>query len=118
MIPFPEPATTPVASTRQYHFRLRFRLRRRRKASDPRSWNLTLASTGTGVPARMALECPALLTAAVEDLEWRLALEELRARRPHRWQKSALDAWTAEREQLEQERRRIAEIAAHAVSAL
>ena len=116
MIPFPEHAPTPVART--HESRARIRLHRRLKPTDPRSWNLMLASAGTGVPVQMVLDSPGLLTAAVEDLEWRLAREELRDRRPHRWQKSAMAAWTAERDRLEEKRLRVAEIAAEAVSAL
>ncbi|GAA2003379.1 hypothetical protein [Catenulispora subtropica] len=116
MTPFPEHAPTPVR--RVHESRPRIRLHRRLKPTDPRSWNLMLASAGTRVPVRMVLDRPELLKAAVEDLEWRLALEELRARRPHRWQKSETAAWTAERDRLEEERRRIAEIAAEAVSTL
>jgi hypothetical protein len=120
MIPFPEHAPTPAVRTREQHPRFRFQLRfrRRRKDSDPRTWNLMLASAGTGVPVRMALESPGLLTIAVEDLEWRLALDELRSRRPHRWQRSEMTAWTAEWNGLEEKRRRIAELTVEAVSGL
>jgi len=116
MIPFPEQAPMPVA--RPDGHRVRIRLRRRPKPADPRSWNLTLTSTGTGVPALMALDSPELLWAAVEDLEWRLAVEELRTRRPHRWRRSQLAAWTAEWDRLEERRRRIAEIVNGVVSGL
>ncbi|OLE23868.1 MAG: hypothetical protein AUG49_14905 [Catenulispora sp. 13_1_20CM_3_70_7] len=116
MNPFPIPAPTSVGRARGT--RIRLRVHRRLKASDPRSWNLVLASAGTGVPVRMVLDSPGLLTAAVEDLEWRLALADLRAGRPHRWQRSKMAAWSAEQERLEDRRRRIAEFAAEAVSAM
>jgi len=116
MTSFPEHAPTPVV--RAHVDRVRIRLHRRPKPSDPRSWNLTLVSAGTGVPLRMAADSPELLWAAVEDLEWRLALEDLRNRRPHRWQRSRMTAWAAEWDRLEERRRRIAEIATEAVSAL
>lgn len=116
MTPIPEPA--PTAAVRDHAGHAWIRLHRRLKPSDPRSWNLTLASAGTGVPLRMAAESPELLWAAVEDLEWRLAVEDLRTRRPHRWQYARMAAWVAERDRLEEKRRRIAEIADEAVSAL
>jgi hypothetical protein len=56
MIPFLRPVPASVAHTRQSHVRL---FRRRLKASDPRSWNLKLASAGTGVPVRMGSLRPA-----------------------------------------------------------
>lgn len=115
MIPFLRPVPPSVARTGENQVRL---FRRRPKASDPRSWNLMLASAGTGVPVRMAVDSPGLLTAAVEDLEWCLAMKELRARRPHWWRKSSRADWTADRDRLEERRRRIAEITAEAVSAL
>ena len=117
MTPYPEPAPTPVERTSREHH-IRIRLHRRLKPTDPRSWNLMLRSAGTSVPVRMAVRSPGLLTAAVEDLEWQLALADLRARRPHRWQRRELAAWTAEWDRLEEKRLRIAEIAAEAVSAL
>ncbi|MFL6112798.1 MAG: hypothetical protein ACJ786_15815 [Catenulispora sp.] len=116
MNPFPIP--TPISVGRARGTRIRLRVHRRLKASDPRSWNLVLASAGTGVPALMVVDSPGLLAAAVADLEWCLALAELRARRPHRWQRSKTAVWTAERERLEARRRRIAELAAEAVSAM
>lgn len=114
MNPFPIYATIQAGRTGG----TRIRIRRRLKASDPRTWNLMLASAGTGVPIRMVVDSPGLLTAAVEDLQWCLALAELRAGRPHRWQRSKMAAWNAERERLEEKRRRIAEFAAEAVSAM
>jgi hypothetical protein len=114
--PYPEQAPTPVVHDGETAWRIR--LHRRPKPDDPRSWNLMLASAGTGVPARMAASSPGLMTAVVEDLEWRLALEDLEAWRPHRWQRSEMAAWTAEWDRLEEKRRRIAEIASEAVSAL
>lgn len=114
MIPFSKPAPAPAVRIREN----RVRLRRRPKASDPRSWNLMLASAGTSVPIRMAVDSPALLTAAVEDLQWCLEMKELRARRPHRWQHSAMAEWAAELDRLEERRRQIAEIAAEALSVL
>lgn len=117
MNPFPIHAQISVGRTGGAGIRIR-RTRRRLKASDPRSWNLVIASAGTGVPVRMVVDSPGLLTAAVEDLEWCLALAVLRAGRPRRWQRSKMAAWTAERERLEEKRRRIAGFAAVAVSAL
>lgn len=114
MTPFLWRAPSPLCASGED----RVRLRRRPKPSDPRSWNLMLASAGTGVPVRMAVDSPALLAAAVEDLEWCLAMKELRARRPRRWQHSAMVEWAAEMDRLEQKRKRIAENAAEAVSVL
>lgn len=117
MIPFfPEPAPAPAA--RRRWVKRATRLRRPFKDSDPRSWNLTLAASGTRVPVRLAAESPALLAAAVADLEWRLAVAELLSTRPCWWQRSARAAWNAEWDRWERERCRIAESAALAVAAL
>ena len=116
MMSFPRQTPTQVVRTREN--RVRIRLHRRLKPSDPRSWNLMLASAGTAVPVRTVVDSPGLLTAAVEDLQWRLALENLRARRPHRWQKPEMAAWTAELARLAEKQRRIAEIVAEALNTL
>ena len=119
MIPFfPESAPAPAAGAARRWAKRATRRRRPLKTSDPRSWNLTLAASGTGVPLRLAAESPGFLTAAVDDLEWCLAVADLSARRPHWWQRSAMAAWNTEWERLERVRRRIAENAARAVSAL
>jgi hypothetical protein len=116
MIPFPE--QIPAQAVRTRDRRVLSRPHRRRKPSDPRSWNLTLASAGTAVPARTVVASPGLLAAAVEDLQWRLAMEELLARKPRRRQKAEMAAWLAEADRLEDKRRRIAEITAEAINAM
>ena len=96
----------------------RLRVHRRPKPEDPKTWNLTLVSANTGVPLRLVAESPTLLAAAVEDLCWRLAVEDLQARRPRWWRRRALAAWRDERARVEAERRRIVEMTACAVSEL
>lgn len=118
MIPFSWHAPPPGVRIREDRGRPWCWFWRRRKPSDPRSWNLVLASAGIGVPVGMAIDSPGLLTVVVEDLQWCLAMKELRARRPRRWQRAAMARWTAERDRLEEDRLRIARIAAEALSSL
>ena len=116
MIPFSGPTPTPVVRLRGN--RLRTWLRRRREPSDPRGWNLTLASVGLTVSAWTVVDSPLLLTAVVEDFQWRLAMANLRTRRPRWWRRSEKAAWKAELHRLDETRRRIAEMAMEGVNAL
>ena len=110
------PLGAPIPPTWSAMSRLHFH--RRPEPEDPRAWNLTLVSANTGVPLRLAAESPTLLTAAVEDLCWRLALEDLEKRRPRWWQRRARAAWRDELARMEAERCRIVEMTACAVSEL
>ena len=91
---------------------------RRRKRETVIVRNLTLGSAGTGVPLTMVENDPMLLHLAVDDLCWQLAFEDLRRRRPRRGDRRAQDAWLVEREQLETERIRLAEMVTETISTL
>ena len=91
---------------------------RRREQAAVLAQNLNLASAGTGVPVAMVQSDPMLLRLAVEDLCWRLESEDLGRHRPRRGDREAQDAWLAEQEGLEAERRRLAAMVAESISAL
>jgi hypothetical protein len=112
------PMSAPIPDAQSTTPWPRIRLRRRRPADESQVCNLTLVSAGTGVPLRLAAESPTLMVAAVEDLCWRLAVEDLQTRRPRRWHRRASAAWRDEQARLEAKRSRIAEMTASAVSEL
>jgi hypothetical protein len=92
--------------------------RRRRERAAVVARNLTLASAGTGVPSALVENDPMLLHLVVADLCWRLAAEDLGKRRPGRGNRGARAAWLAEKECLEAERKRLAEMVTASISAL
>lgn len=94
-----------VTAPNRRHWRLP--TRRRREQAAVLAQNLTLASAGTGVPLTLVMNDPMLMRLVVEDLCWRLELDGLGRRRPRRGDQAARDAWLAEQEVLEAERRRL-----------
>jgi hypothetical protein len=105
-----------VPSVRRAPWRLPTRRRREQAAADAR--NLSLLSAGTGVPLGLVEHNAALLHLAVEDLCWRLAVDDLHRRRPCRGDGVAQNAWHVEQARLEARRLRLVQLTAEAVSAL
>lgn len=107
---------TLARSPRRRRWQLRTRRGRERAAVVSR--NLDLASAGTGVPLALVEKDPMLLHLAVEDLCWRLAVEDLDRRRPRRGDQAARQAWRAEQARLEAERTQLADMVAETISTL
>jgi hypothetical protein len=60
------------------------------------AWNLRFESVGAHIPTAAVAGSPALMFAAVEDLCWQIAMQDLRSRRPRRWRRAAYAAWSAQ----------------------
>lgn len=80
--------------------------RRDRRASRE-GWNLRFESIGARIPAAMVAKSPALLSAAVEEVCWRVAMDAWLAARPRRWRLRAYAAWSAQRAELERIREQL-----------
>jgi hypothetical protein len=80
--------------------------------------NLMLDSVRGGIPLRLVDDNPALLTLAVEDLCWRVAVDDHAKRRPARFRRAAYAAWREEQVRWEQKQGRLAEMAAEAIKQL
>ncbi|WP_194916387.1 hypothetical protein [Catenulispora rubra] len=92
--------------------------RRGRERAAVAAGNMTLVSAGTRVPLSLIENDPMLMHLTVDDMCWRLAVEDLDRHRPHRGDRCAQDAWLADRAQLEAERERLAVMVTEAISSL
>ena len=83
------------------------RSRRRERKANREAWNLRFESIGTRIPAAMVAKSPTLLSAAVEEVCWRVAMDAWLAARPRRWRVRAYAAWSAQRAELERIREQL-----------
>ncbi len=91
--------------------------RRRRTRQEPKNpWNLRFDSLGTHIPATVVADSPTLLVVAIEDVCWRLAMDNWRAQRPPRWHRTAHRAWQARYQQLDDKRERLQALADEALA--
>ncbi len=86
------------------------RSRRAGKRRPTDAWNLRFESVDTRIPAAVVAQSPTLLMAAIEDVCWHVAMDACRAERPHRWQRRAYAAWSAQARSLEDKRERLREL--------
>jgi hypothetical protein len=80
----------------------------RRRPSDV--WNLRFESVDARIPAAAVAQSPTLLVVAVEDICWRVAMDQCKAGRPHRWRRHAYAAWVAQARRLEDKRDRLRDL--------
>jgi len=83
--------------------------RERRSARRLRreAWNVSFESFGTRIPSSVVANSPTLLMAAVEEVCWRVAMDDWLAARPRRWRRRAYAAWAARLADLEEKRERL-----------
>ena len=80
---------------------------RRGKTKGAAGFNLAFDSAATSVPVAIVQDSPTLLVAAVEDLCWRLAVQDWSAREPQRSDKDGHAAWQSEARRFNDKRARI-----------
>lgn len=80
---------------------------RRVTRKSPEARDLLIAGAGVRMPALIVRDSPTLMVAAVEDLCWRLGLEDWTRRKPPLWHQAARATWRDEHRRLEEKRSRI-----------
>jgi len=90
---------------------------RSRKSKARAGFNLSFDSAATSVPVGIVEDSPTLLIAAVEDLCWRLAVQDWSTREPQRSDKVGHAAWQSEARHFNDKRARIQEMVDEALMA-
>jgi hypothetical protein len=90
--------------------RRRFGSRRARPAASSREGWLLLESSGWYIRLVDILDHPTTAVLASEDAAWEFCRLDWQSRRPHRWQRSARQAWRTEGQALESKRLRLVEL--------
>jgi hypothetical protein len=90
---------------------------RRRGPFAPAAWNLSFTSSATNVPFAIVQDSPTLMVAAVEELCWRMAVQDWAEREPPRRDRRRYAAWRSEARCHHEKRERIRAMVDEAVQA-
>jgi hypothetical protein len=85
----------------------------RNRSSDSAQLVFHLDTIRASVNGADLLEDALLRALVVEDSCWTVAMDDWRARRPHRWQRPEIKRWRAEGDELRCQRRQIEHLARH-----
>jgi hypothetical protein len=90
---------------------------RRRGPGARAAWNLVFTSSATNVPVAIVKDSPTLMVAAVEELCWRMAVQDWAEREPPRRDRRRYAAWRSEARRHHEKRERIQAMVVEAVRA-
>jgi len=91
--------------------------KRRRKSAVRSACNLSFDSAAANVPIAIVSDSPTLMVAAVEDLCWRLAVQDWSEREPPRADREAHAAWKSEAKRFNDKRGRVRQLVDEALMA-